>query len=288
MSEISVIGLGAMGSALARALLKAGHDVTVWNRTPQKMEPLAALGAEGAQSVAVAVQASSVIMVCVDNYAATNQQLAGDDVVPHLSGRTVIQLSTGTPKEARDSEAWLKDCGGDYLDGAIDSYPDGIGAADGRILVAGSETAFVRCKVFLKCLGGDLRYLGENIGAAAALDLAELSVSLGKYVSFAHGARLCEAEGVGADLFASLFEEGDRVKELAEIVHAGDYALGSLYAGTTIRVWEGVVQRLKAQAHDVNMNSELPDFFSSIFNRAVAAGHGEEDVAALIKVLRDP
>jgi len=114
MSEISVIGLGAMGSALARALLEAGHDVTVWNRTPQKMEPLAALGAEGAQSVAVAVQASPVIMVCVDNYAATNQQLAGDDVVPHLSGRTVIQLSTGTPKEARDSEAWFN------LESAVD------------------------------------------------------------------------------------------------------------------------------------------------------------------------
>ncbi len=287
MSEISVIGLGAMGSAIARALLKAGDSVAVWNRTPQKMEPLATLGAEKVERVVDAVQASPVIMVCIDNYAATNQQMGSDDVVPHLSGRTVIQLSTGTPEEARDSEAWLKDCGGDYLDGAIDSYPDGIGAADGRILVAGSKPAFARCKAFLECLGGDLRYLGENVGAAAALDLAELSVSLGKYVSFAHGARLCEAEGVGVDLFASLFDEGDRVRELAEIVHAGDYALGSLYAGTTIGVWKGVVQRLKAQADDANINSELPDFFSRIFNRAVAAGHGEEDVAALIKVFRD-
>ncbi len=287
MSEISVIGLGAMGSALARALLNAGYSVTVWNRTPQKMEPLATLGAEKVERVVDAVQASPAIMVCIDNYAATNQQMGSDDVVPHLSGRTVIQLSTGTPEEARDSEAWLKDCNGDYLDGAIDSYPDGIGAADGRILVAGSTPAFARCNAFLECLGGDLRYLGENVGAAAALDLADLSVSLGKYVSFAHGARLCEAEGVGADLFASLFEEGDRVRELAEIVHAGDYALGSLYAGTTIGVWKGVVQRLKAQAHDANINSELPDFFSRIFNRAVAAGHGEEDVAALIKVFRD-
>ena len=61
-----------------------------------------------------------------------------------------------------------------------------------------------------------------------------------------------------------------------------------LYAGTTIRVWEGVVQRLKAQAHDVKMNSELPDFLSSIFNRAATAGHGKEDVGALVKVLRAP
>ena len=50
MSGISVIGLGAMGSALARALVKAGHEVTVWNRSPQKMEPLVDLGADGAES----------------------------------------------------------------------------------------------------------------------------------------------------------------------------------------------------------------------------------------------
>ena len=125
MSEISMIGLGAMGSALARAFLEAGHGLTVWNRTAQKMVPLVELGAEGAESVPEAVQASPLIMVCIDNYAATNQLLRNDDVVPNLTGRTVIQLSTGTPKEARDSESWLKNCGADYLDGAIGSYPGG-------------------------------------------------------------------------------------------------------------------------------------------------------------------
>ncbi len=103
MSEISMIGLGAMGSALARALLKSGHGLTVWNRTPQKMEPFAALGAETAESALEAVQASPLIMVCIDNYAATKQLLSSDDVAPHLAGRTVIQLGTGTPKEARDT-----------------------------------------------------------------------------------------------------------------------------------------------------------------------------------------
>jgi 3-hydroxyisobutyrate dehydrogenase-like beta-hydroxyacid dehydrogenase len=286
MSEISMIGLGAMGSALARALLKSGHGLTVWNRTPQKMEPLAALGAKSAESVADAVQASPLIMVCIDNYAATNQLLSSDDVVPHLAGRTVIQLGTGTPKEARDTETWLQDCGADYLDGAIDSYPDGIGAADGRILFSGSKAAFARSEAFLKCLGGDLRYLGENVGAAAALDLAELSESLGKYVGLVHGARLCEAEGVGADLLASLYPVGNRARELAEIIHAGDFSLGSLYDGATIRVWEEVVQRLQTQARDAGMNGDLPDYLSRLFKRAVAAGHGEKDIAALIKVLR--
>lgn len=123
MSDISVIGLGAMGSALARAQLAAGHGVTVWNRSQQKMAPLVGLGAEGAASVLDAVRASPLIMVCIDNYAATNALLRADDIAPRLSGQTVIRLSTGTPGEARDSEAWLADQGADYLDGAIDPIP---------------------------------------------------------------------------------------------------------------------------------------------------------------------
>ena len=97
--------------------------------------------------------------------------------------------------------------------------------------------------------------------------MAELTESLGRYAGIIHGARLCEAEGVGADLFASLYPVGDRARELAEIVHAGDFSLGSLYDGATIRVWEEVVQRLQSQARDAKMSSEYPDNISGIFNR---------------------
>jgi 3-hydroxyisobutyrate dehydrogenase-like beta-hydroxyacid dehydrogenase len=77
-----MIGLGAVGSALAKAHVKAGREVTVWNRTPQKMTPLMDLGAKGAQSVAAAVEAGPLIMICIDSYTATNALLQADDVVP--------------------------------------------------------------------------------------------------------------------------------------------------------------------------------------------------------------
>lgn len=286
MSDISMIGLGAMGTALAKAQVKAGHDVTVWNRSPQRMTPLIELGAKGAESVAAAVKASPLIMVCIDNYSATNALLRSDELVSLLSGCTVIQLSTGTPQEARDSEAWLTAQGAAYLDGIIDPYPAGIGAPDAKLLFSGSRDVFETSKPFLDCLGGDLRFIGEKVGAAAALDLAGLSWSLGRYVGFAHGARLCEAEGVSLDHFASLHPEGHRIRELAEIIHAEAFALGSLHPGASIRVWEECIQRLQSQAHDAGMSSEFPDNISGIFKRAVAAGIGEEDLAALIKVLR--
>lgn len=287
MNDISMIGLGAMGTALAKAQLKAGHNVAVWNRSPQRMTPLVELGAKRAGSVCEAVRSSSRIMVCVDNYAVTNKLLGETDVRTHLPGRTVIQMSTGTPGEARECEAWIRACEADYLAVGWLPYPGGIGQKDTRIVVSGSKEAFAHSQAFFDCLGGETSYLGENVGKPAALDLAAFSVSLAHYVGTAYANRLCEVEDVGLDLFASLYPEGSRERQMAEIVHAGDFRLGSRHDGASIRVWAECVQRMQSQANDTQMNSELVDFLSSIFKRAGAAGYGEEDLAALIKVLRD-
>ena len=236
MNEISMIGLGVMGTALATAQIEAGRNVTIWNRSSQKMAPLVALGANGAENVAAAIKASPVIIICIDNYAATNAMMDVKDVVEHLPGRCVIQLGTGTPEEARTSEIWFNAREVDYLDGIIQSYPDGIGKPDAQLLFSGSKSVFQKSLPFLKCLGGDLRFVDEKVGAAAALDLAGLSCSLGTYVGFAHGARLCEAEGVSIEHFANLHPEGNRLRELAEIIHHEAFTVRSLHDGTTIRI----------------------------------------------------
>ena len=282
MSDISVIGLGSMGAALAHALQQAGHQITVWNRTPEKMQPFVTNGATAASCITAAVQASPAILVCIDNYATTRRILGTDDVVPHFAGRVLIQLSTGTPREARESETWLTVNGGAYLDGAILCYPSSIGTPNAHILVAGAQAAFERCEPLLKCLGGNLRYLGENVGAASALDLAWLSETYGAILGVVHGALLCESEQVSLDLYASLFAEGDLVKGVAQIIHADAYA----HPDATLSVWEGALQRLQSHARDAGINCEIPAFVSGLFKRAIIAGHGEEDVAALIKVLR--
>ncbi len=149
MSEISVIGLGAMGAALARALLKAGHEVTVWNRSPEKMEPVVALGAVGAPDLGEALRASPRTLICVADYRTTSILFDEPGVAPILDGRTVIQLSTGTPTEASDSDIWFRDQGATYLDGAIMVYPGTIGTAEAQILVAGPEAAFQHCRTVL-------------------------------------------------------------------------------------------------------------------------------------------
>ena len=95
MTEISCVGLGLMGSALARALLAAGHGVTVWNRSAGKAAALVELGAKEARTFAEAVAASPVVLICIDNYGSTRALLEPEGKAGHLAGRTVVSLTTG-------------------------------------------------------------------------------------------------------------------------------------------------------------------------------------------------
>ena len=282
MTDLTMIGLGAMGSALARAFLGAGHSVTVWNRSPEKMKPFLVLGARSASTIVEAVQASPIIVVCIDNYEATRNVISEEGVGQALPGRTIVQLSTGTPREAHELEALIKHLGGVYIDGAIMPYPDGIGAKDAKILFAGPEICYERCQPFLSCLGGDIRYLGENISAAAALDLALLTHELCNYLGAIHGAHLCESESISVEVFATMFPDGHPAKGPAQVIHSERYN----NPGATLTVWDGALQRIQSQAYDAGISSEVPDFISSLFKRAISAGYGQEDVAAIVKVLR--
>jgi 3-hydroxyisobutyrate dehydrogenase-like beta-hydroxyacid dehydrogenase len=282
MTEISLIGSRAMGSALGRALLAGGHTLTVWNRTTGKTRALAAQGAEAAVDLLMALQASPLILICLADYAATRSLLNAPNVAAALAGRTLIQLSTGTPREAREMAAWAKDHGVDNLDGAIMAYVDMIGGPKAQILAAGEADVFARCRSCLSCFASDVRHVGEDAGAAETLDLAILSEYLGQIVGALHGLCLCEAEHVSTDMFASLYPDGHTVGQLEHLIHAP----APTNRDAPIRVWHPIVQRMLSQSRDAGINRDMPNFLGGLFERAIAAGLGEEDVAALIKVLR--
>jgi 3-hydroxyisobutyrate dehydrogenase-like beta-hydroxyacid dehydrogenase len=100
-TDVTVLGLGAMGSALARALVGAGHRTVVWNRTASRAEPLVALGAEAAPDPAAAVAGADVVIVSlVDGEAATAVLTAAG---PALAGTTVVELPPSRPGRPRPS-----------------------------------------------------------------------------------------------------------------------------------------------------------------------------------------
>ncbi len=282
MSDITVIGLGLMGAALARAIQRAGHDLTVWNRSPAKMQPFIDDAVAAAPDVVSAVTASPVILICIDNYAVTMAMLRSDEVTPLLAGRTVVQLSTGTPREARESAAWMKAHDVSYLDGAILAGPEEIGTDHAQILLSGDEAARERTGHLLDCLGGAVRYLGTNVRAASALDLAWLCTSYGRFMAIIHAASLCKSEDVGMDEFISLFPDNPDVRHYAKVIDEESFH----ECTATLKIWGAALQRIQQQGVDANINTEIPDFIANFFDKAVDAGYGEENVMALIKVLR--
>ena len=283
MSEVTLIGLGAMGAAIARTLIDRGCDLTVWNRSADKAAELGEAGATVAESLAQAVAASPRILVCIHGYPVTRALLDDPNITPLLSGRTLVQMSTGAPADAREAEAWIHGHGGQYLDCSIMVYPPSIGTNGGQILVAGPREVYDDCAAYIGHLGGDIRYLGETIGAAAALDMAIVSRLVARTVAVVYGIHICESEGVPLSQYAGMFPDGDRAHHLARIIEGGDFSDGiqstvgtSLEAATSIR----------AMAADLGINTEFPDFISSLFQRAKAAGHLDKDSASVIEVFR--
>lgn len=285
MSDIAVAGLGAMGAALARTLIEAGRDVTVWNRSPEKMQPLLAMGAHAASSFAEALKASPRLIICLPDYDSTAELFEQPAILALLDGRIVIQLSTATPKEAAISEKWFDDHGASYLDGAILCWPGNIGTDSGQIVVAGPEPVFDGCRADLQHLAGDLRYLGTNIRAPATLDLAFLSRTVGIIFGSIHGALVCETEGVPVSEFTALLPAGDRAVPLTQAINDGSFDTITK-AGASVDVAGSAVTRMQQQAHDAGINSELPDLLCDWVKRAQAAGYGSQETAAVIKVIR--
>jgi 3-hydroxyisobutyrate dehydrogenase-like beta-hydroxyacid dehydrogenase len=283
VNKITLIGLGAMGSALGQTLLAKGFEVILWNRTPAKADALVANGATFADTLAQAVQASSVVMICISDYPGTLKLLDQPEVAELLEDRIVIQLSTGTPVEARQLGQWVKLQGGRYVDGAIMVYPPAIGSAASQLLIAGDNDVVQEIRHFLDSLGGDIRYLGAEIGAAAALDMAVVSRLVAITPGVIHGALICESEGVSLQQFAEMFPTGDRARAVALSIFNNEFEEN---ISVSVDVAIGVASSIKRQAEDKNINSEFPDFILGLYQRAAAAGYRHQDTSALVKLLR--
>lgn len=284
MSEVSVIGLGNMGSALARAFVENGRAVTVWNRSPEKAAPLVEKGAVLAPHVKAAIAASPIIVVCVTNYAASNHILA--ETAIDLSGKLLVQFTTGTPQDARANEAWAQEHGAEYLDCAIAGGPSSIGTPDAHILLSGSEAAFRKAEPTLRLLANHLDYKGEPIGLASAWDMAMLMRYYGMFLSLFHSVQICQAEGIPLEQFITLLGEQGRnfEKWLCENIQSGNYQ----ETVAPLELWAGAIQNIARHAQECGIHTEFPILAANLFQEAVAAGYGREEVSAMFKVLQKP
>ncbi|MFE0016532.1 NAD(P)-dependent oxidoreductase [Mesorhizobium sp. NPDC059054] len=287
MSDVTMIGLGEMGSALGRAFLAGGKSVTVWNRTPAKAAALERLGAVRASTVAGAIAASPVVVICLSDYAAASGVLGEDGVAETLDGQLIVQLSSGTPDQARELKAQAVSSGANYLDGAIGAWPRQIGGPEAGLLIVGNEDVFASAEPLLKLLAGGLSYVGSNIGHAKAFSNAGLAYFAAHWIGFSHGAAICEAEGIDAGTFGEVMAGmapffGEDMRHMGRVI--AEDRFGDPEA--TIKTITSDIGWLVESSRDLKIGVEFPKFAASIFLRAKDAGFGGEEPSALIKVLR--
>jgi 3-hydroxyisobutyrate dehydrogenase-like beta-hydroxyacid dehydrogenase len=281
--SITVVGLGRMGSAIAEALIVSGHRVTVWNRTLEKTHSFEGR-ARAAESVEEACRASDIVIVCVLNYDTSDALLRTRDVEPALAGKTLVQLSTGTPERARAAATWAVSVGLSYLDGTMSAGPKQIGTDAGTIYYTGESEVFEACRSLLEELVGTSIYCGAEMGHAAALDFAHLGVICGTSMVMYNALALLSAESVNAEeLFATLpyFD-----RSLLEGIYAGvasrDYPSGN----ASLSIWRSWAEQFVQSNVDAGVDPKVPQLLLDYMRRAIDFGHEDDDLSALYEALR--
>lgn len=281
---VTVLGLGSMGTALAAALLAAGHPTTVWNRSPEKAAPLVARGAVLAGSVREAIEASPLVISVVLDYPALYSVV--DPELDALKGRSLINLTSGSPEQALEAVEWARGVGVDYLDGAIMTTPPGVGHPDVMFLFSGDRTVFDAHRPTLEVLGDPL-HLGAEPGLASLYDTSLLGLMWATMTGWLHGTAVVTAEGTKATDFTAvalrwLGTVGNFVTRYAEQVDRGEYPGDD----ATVDIQIAVIDHLLHAAEARGVDNALPRLLKTLMERASATGHGADSYGSLIEVLR--
>ncbi|WP_026123258.1 NAD(P)-dependent oxidoreductase [Nocardiopsis chromatogenes] len=286
-APVTVIGLGDMGTALARAFLKAGHTVTVWNRSAAKAGPLVAEGAVRADSPAAAVEASPLVVACVLDYPALREALGTAE--DRLSGRTLVNLTNGTPEEAQETGAWARGLGASYIDGGIMAVPAMIGTPDAVVLYSGDASVFSQHEAALRALGA-ASFLGSADGTAALNDIALLTGMYGLLGGFVHSAALIRSEGGTVTEFTEnrllpwLTAMTGILPALARQVDSGDFRTEGSGLAMQLRAYENFLSASRARG----VRTDLIAPFHTLMERALSEGADpSDDVSALVDTVRD-
>lgn len=268
--NISVLGLGHMGTAIATHLIDEGHQVTVWNRTTSRTTPFvsrALLAADPAQALA---GADLVVVSSLDNSSAREILASAGDAV---RGSLVVNLSSDTPASALSLSRWAHEHGVRYLTGVMVTPSTSVGHSESRMMVAGDTADLDKALPALTTIAPTVTVLGSRHELPASFDTALLAVFWTTLAAWAHGTALANAHGIDGMSIAP---------QLAAIVHlAADIGPGfardadnRTYPAETSTVASAVttMRHVTTASKDAGVDSSLPAAVKALYERA-SSGH---------------
>jgi 3-hydroxyisobutyrate dehydrogenase len=195
--RVGFIGLGIMGRGMSSNLLAAGHDLTVWNRTLERAEPLAEAGAALADSPSALAAGVDIVITCVSDTPDVEEVLLGDVGVIHgvEPGTLVIDCSTISPQVTRDIAGTLADRGVEMLDAPVSGGSEGAANGTLSIMVGGPDEQFERARPLFDAMGSRVTHVGGH-GDGQAVKLVNQILVVHNMLGVSEALLLAAAEGL--------------------------------------------------------------------------------------------
>ena len=287
MERIGFVGLGTMGASMAANLLKAGAQLTVWNRTQGRVAELVAQGAAAASSPADVARNSAIVVVCVSDTPDVEAVLFGADGVlaGAASGSLVIDCSTIAPESTREFGRRLAERGIGMVDAPVSGGSEGARLGTLTMFVGGADQDVARARPVLEAMGKTITHLGP-LGSGQAGKAVNQVILGGAYLGLAEGLILGLKAGLDPKpLVAAL--SGGSAQSWALTNRSGNMIADQYPLGFRLSLHRKDLGIALALAGELGVMLPLGMLVATLEDRLLAAGHGDEDMSAIARVIRE-
>ncbi|MBH0778678.1 NAD(P)-dependent oxidoreductase [Nocardia sp. NEAU-351] len=281
--SVSVLGLGPMGQAMARAFLAAGTEVTVWNRTPAKAQALVEAGALRAETVTEALAANDVIVLSLTHYAAMYEVL--EQGVDRLPGTIVVNLSSDSPDKTRAGAAWVRARGAEFLSGGVMSAGDDIAHPASYILYSGPREVFDAHADLLRPLS-PAEYLGADDGLAQIYYQAMLTIFHPWLLAFDQATAVIERSGHDIAGFVPFAVRASAAFPYFMKLSAAANAAGGQVDSAMLRMMEAGAQHVIDASSEVGVDATLSHAAQGFWRRAIVASEQQGRAVSTYELIR--
>lgn len=283
-TRVGFVGLGLMGLPMARNILKAGYQLTVWNRTAAKAAPLVADGAEQAASPADVARRSDVVVTIVTDSPDVEAVVGGEDGVLRGAGSGVvwIDMSTISPEVTRRLGSAAAGRGVRALDAPVSGGPPGAEAGTLSIMVGGEEDVFDACLPLLQTMGRTITRVGD-LGAGQVTKACNQVVIAATLAGIAEALVLGAKAGVDPVLIRQALMGGYAGSRLLE-VHGQRMIEHAFDPGFFVKLHDKDLHIVLDMARSLGAAVPVSALAAQHFNALIADGDGELDNSSMLKV----
>ena len=284
--KIGFIGLGIMGVPMSRNLLKAGFELSVWNRTASRMAELTKEGARAGRSAAVVAEWSDITITMLTDSEAVEEVMMhsyNGVIAGAREGSVVIDMSTISPSVTRSVASSLRENGVHMLDAPVSGSLPGATAGTLSIMVGGDADVFERCLPVFRAMGRTITHCGPN-GMGQVTKLANQVIGMGNLAAMCEGIVFAARAGGDPDALLKAFGAGAAnswmVENLGRKVFDGDFAPGFM-----VDLAQKDLRLVQEAASELDVPLVTTSLVSQMFRAVQRAGDGRDGIQAYVKAL---